>query len=207
MNLPIRINPASPVLVAMVALLALPARAEIYAGTALVDITPSAGVRTVGYLAAEPTSGVQDPITARILVLKSGKTSVAMVVWDLCISISPWLHAKIAELGIDQLLLLSTQTRTAAASVLLRLAVEARTGREPWKAEVAPSGDPACTRGTWRLFPDAPSNEGQSTQGRYLTVWKHQVDGAWKSVVQLSPPSSPDVITRIRAPVPPAPTP
>jgi hypothetical protein len=86
------------------------ASAEISAGIAVVDITPPAGGHSEGYAPKETTDGVHDPITARVLVLKSDQTSIAIVVWDLCVFNSPWLHHQLAELGIDQLLLLNTHT-------------------------------------------------------------------------------------------------
>jgi neutral ceramidase len=86
------------------------AQAEISAGIAVVDITPPAGGLTAGYAPVIPTDGIHDPITARVLVLQSGQTSVAIVVWDLCVFNSPWLHEHLAETGIDRLLLLNTHT-------------------------------------------------------------------------------------------------
>ncbi len=85
---------------------------EILAGIAVADLTPPAGGHSVGYAPPPVTDGVQYPITARVLVLQSPKTSVAIVVWDLCVATSPWLHAHIRELGIDHLLLLNTHSHT-----------------------------------------------------------------------------------------------
>jgi len=88
------------------------APAGISAGLAVVDITPPLGGERMGYEAPPPSDGVQYPITARVLVLESGGTSVAIVVWDLCVTTSPWLHARMPELGIGQLLLLNTHTHS-----------------------------------------------------------------------------------------------
>ena len=90
---------------------ALPA-AEIEAGIANVDITPPIGGRTTGYSNSPPTDGVHDRISARILYLKSGQTNLALVVMDLCIFNSPLLHEQVAELGVDQLLLMNTHTHS-----------------------------------------------------------------------------------------------
>jgi neutral ceramidase len=86
------------------------AAAEISAGVAMADITPPIGGRTTGYASAQPTDGVHDPLSARVLVLKSSQTTVAIVVWDLCVFNSPWLFERMPELGIDRLLLLNTHT-------------------------------------------------------------------------------------------------
>ena len=86
------------------------APAGISAGIAVVDLTPPTGGQTTGYTTAQPTDGVHDPITARVLVLQSAQTSVAIVVWDLCVFNSPWLHAHLPEAGVDRLLLLNTHT-------------------------------------------------------------------------------------------------
>lgn len=93
--------------------LALPAlSAAISAGIAVVDLTPPLGGERLGYGSPLPSDGVNHPITARVLVLESGGTSVAIVTWDLCVANSPWLHAQMADLGIDQLLLLNTHTHS-----------------------------------------------------------------------------------------------
>lgn len=84
--------------------------AEIQAGIAQVDITPPLGGKTVGYSSAGTTDGVHDEISARILVLKSSDTTIAVVTFDLCIFNSPWLHDQMPALGVDRLLLLNTHT-------------------------------------------------------------------------------------------------
>ena len=84
--------------------------AEIQVGISQVDITPPTGGRTTGYSAAQPTDGIHDPLSARVLFLKSDATTVALVSWDLCVINSPWLFEQIKELGIDHLLLANTHT-------------------------------------------------------------------------------------------------
>ena len=91
----------------------LPAASSgISAGIAVVDITPPLGGQRLGYASPPPSDGVNHPITARVLVLASGETTVALVTWDLCVAGSPWLHAQMKELGIDQLLLHNTHTHS-----------------------------------------------------------------------------------------------
>jgi hypothetical protein len=84
--------------------------AGIRAGVARVDITPPAGGLTAGYAGAPPTDGVHDPLSARVLVLASGKSTAALVVCDLCTFNSKWLHEQMPALGIDRLLFLNTHT-------------------------------------------------------------------------------------------------
>jgi neutral ceramidase len=89
---------------------AAPAFATISAGISVVDITPPLGGQTVGYGTGKPTDGINYPITARVLLLESGGKVTALVVWDLCVSTSPWLQAQMADLGIERLLLFNTHT-------------------------------------------------------------------------------------------------
>ena len=84
--------------------------AGIQVGLAQVDITPPTGGRTTGYAAAQPTDGVHDPLSARVMFLKSDTVAVALVSWDLCVINSPWLFERVKELGIDHLLLANTHT-------------------------------------------------------------------------------------------------
>ncbi|WP_152054490.1 neutral/alkaline non-lysosomal ceramidase N-terminal domain-containing protein, partial [Tautonia marina] len=83
---------------------------DIRAGVARVDITPPIGGPTAGYSSAEPTDGIHDRIDARVLVLESSSTTIALVACDLCVFNSPWLHEQMPELGIDRLLLINTHT-------------------------------------------------------------------------------------------------
>ena len=84
--------------------------ADISAGVAVVDINPPIGGQIRGYGSPLPTDGINDPLTARVLVLESSDTTVAIVTWDLCVATSRSLHARVAELGSDRLLLLNTHT-------------------------------------------------------------------------------------------------
>ncbi len=86
--------------------------AEIQAGLAKVDITPPIGGKTTGYAAAQPTDGIHDPVSVRVLVLKSEDICIAWVVCDLCIFNSKWLHEQMPAIGIDQLLVMNTHTHS-----------------------------------------------------------------------------------------------
>ena len=85
-------------------------RAEIRVGLAKADITPPTGGLTTGYSSAQPTDGIYDPVTARVIVLASASETLAMVVCDLCVYNSENLHSQMAELGVDRLLLMNTHT-------------------------------------------------------------------------------------------------
>jgi hypothetical protein len=85
-------------------------RGEIHVGLAQVDITPPVGGLTTGYSSAKPTDGVHDPVSARVMVLECEQTCVALVVCDLCIYNSEWLHQQMTSFDVDQLLLLNTHT-------------------------------------------------------------------------------------------------
>lgn len=87
-------------------------RAEILVGLSQTDITPPPGGLTTGYASAQPTNGIHDPVTARVVLLKSNQSYVALVSCDLCIFNSPWLHEQMPELGIDRLLLANTHTHS-----------------------------------------------------------------------------------------------
>ena len=91
-------------------LMTSPAAAEIQVGLSQVDITPPTGGRTTGYSAAQPTDGIHDPLSARVVFLKSDATTIALVSWDLCVINSPWLFEQAKALGIDHLLLANTHT-------------------------------------------------------------------------------------------------
>lgn len=84
--------------------------AEIRVGLSQVDITPPIGGLTTGYSSAKPTEAVHDPVSARVMVLESDQECVAMVVCDLCVYNSAWLHEQMAAIGVDRLLLMNTHT-------------------------------------------------------------------------------------------------
>jgi hypothetical protein len=105
-------RPISLLAVVLLGLASVPGlqAANIRAGIARVDITPPTGGLTAGYAGAPPTDGVHDPLSARVLVLASDKSTVALAVCDLCTFNSAWLHEQMPALGIDRLLLLNTHT-------------------------------------------------------------------------------------------------
>ncbi len=83
----------------------------IQAGTAQVEITPPIGIPMWGYASrTEGAQSVHDPLMAKVLILQSTETTVAIVSWDVCEFQSPWLHDQMQSIGIDHLLLLCSHT-------------------------------------------------------------------------------------------------
>ena len=54
-------------------------------GVAEVDITPPVGVPLMGSLKPRNSIGIQDPLYAKAIVLRSGRTTIAYVLLDLCV--------------------------------------------------------------------------------------------------------------------------
>ena len=65
---------------------------------------------TLSGSSAKPTDGVHDPVSARVMVLESDQQCIALVVCDLCVYNSAWLHKQMAAIGVDRLLLMNTHT-------------------------------------------------------------------------------------------------
>ncbi len=123
--------------------------AQIEVGLAQVDITPPAGGLTTGYASAKPTDGVHDPVSARILLLKSKQSYLALVSCDLCIFNSAWLHEQVVSLGIDRLLLMNTHTHAGP-----KLSQEDfPTPEEPWRETVEKRILQAIRQAQTSLFP------------------------------------------------------
>ncbi len=61
---------------------------------------------------------------------------------------------------------------------------------EPERADIARSGDLGWTIGSYvLLLPDADGTEQRRT-GTYVSIWRRQVSGAWKVVMDLGNPAS-----------------
>jgi ketosteroid isomerase-like protein len=56
---------------------------------------------------------------------------------------------------------------------------------QPVKVEVAQSGDLGYTYGTYQLTMNDPAGNPVTDRGKYITVWKKQADGSWKSVADM----------------------
>lgn len=144
---------------------------EIQAGLARTDITPPIGGRTRGYSSAQPTDGVHDPVTASVLYLKSKDASVAIVVWDLCVFNSAWLHEQREGLGIDHLLLANTHTHAGP-----HLGEGFPSEEDPWHREIEKRVLEAVQQAKDNLFPASFSaGEGELQLGYNRLV--RQPDG------------------------------
>jgi neutral ceramidase len=94
------------------------ARAELLAGVARVEITPSALMPMYGYANRKcgPANGTHDPLFAKALVLQAGESRLAIVTLDLGSIVSPNLPREVAaKLGIPVLLLAASHTHSAPA--------------------------------------------------------------------------------------------
>ncbi len=89
------------------------AKSELFAGTAKIDITPAAG--SAINLVGQPLKP-NEPLYARVLVLKDQRTSVAIVTLDLIVFASKKVieNAK-AKWGVEHVILSATHTHAAAA--------------------------------------------------------------------------------------------
>jgi neutral ceramidase len=104
---------------------------QIQVGLSQADITPPPGGKTTGYSSAKPTDGVHDPVTARVVLLKSESCTIALVSCDLCIYNSARLHEQMADLGIDRLLLHNTHTHAGP-----KMDEDFPSAEEPWRDTV-----------------------------------------------------------------------
>jgi hypothetical protein len=94
------------------------AAAELKAGVARVEITPSTFMPMYGYANRKcgPANGTHDPLFAKVLVLESGGSKIAIVTADLGSLVSENLRRDVAsKLGIPLLLLSVSHTHSAPA--------------------------------------------------------------------------------------------
>lgn len=85
------------------------------AGVAKAEITPSESMPMYGYSnrACGPSNGVHDPLMAKVLILESALTRMAIVTLDLGSIVSAKLHQRVAEeLKIPVLLLAASHTHS-----------------------------------------------------------------------------------------------
>lgn len=93
------------------------AEVELLAGVARVEITPSAPTQMAGYASRKClAAAAHDPLYAKVLVLATGQTRMAIVTTDLLSFDSPWLRTEVADkLGIPLLLLSASHTHSGPA--------------------------------------------------------------------------------------------
>ena len=90
--------------------------AELKAGVARVEITPSTSMPMYGYAKRKcgPASGTHDPLFAKVLVLEAGDSRMALVTADLGSLVSETLRRDVdSKLGIPVLLLSASHTHSA----------------------------------------------------------------------------------------------
>ena len=61
--------------------------------------------------------------------------------------------------------------------------------------EIEPTGETACEIGRYALRLTSPSGTGVVDRGRYLLVYRHEADGAWRRAAETFNPG--DVPTRV----------
>jgi len=97
------------------------AGASLKAGVAKVEITPPTGLRMYGFASRKGTStGILDPLFARVLVLEAGEKRLALVVSDLGRPFGPALLARLRETakqtsGMSYVLVAATHTHSGPA--------------------------------------------------------------------------------------------
>jgi len=64
---------------------------------------------------------------------------------------------------------------------------------KPMRAEVAQSRELGWTWGKYTLEKQLPSGEHVLSYGKYLNIWKKQIDGKWKVLVDIGNQSPPPV--------------
>src|SRR5690242_18464748 len=91
------------------------AEVELKAGVARVDITPTTLMQMYGYANRKcgPANGTHDPLFAKVLVLATGESRMAIVTLDLGSIVSQNLEREVAaKLGIPVLLLSASHTHS-----------------------------------------------------------------------------------------------
>src|SRR6266542_4384841 len=102
----------------LVAVCVRAADVQLDAGVARVEITPSSFMQMYGYANRRcgPANGTHDPLFAKVLVLSTGESRVAIVTLDLGSIVSENLKREVAsKLGIPVLLLAAAHTHSAPA--------------------------------------------------------------------------------------------
>ncbi len=111
-------------LVTVACLLSQTASADFVAGAAKVDITPEAGVSLDGSISKNgPVTSVHDPLHARALVLGDGRTKIAIVVVDQCMTAreifdrAKEIASKATDIRADRMLMAATHTHAAPRTI------------------------------------------------------------------------------------------
>ncbi|MBI3209778.1 MAG: neutral/alkaline non-lysosomal ceramidase N-terminal domain-containing protein [Candidatus Solibacter usitatus] len=131
------------------------------AGVARIEITPAEFMPMYGYANRRcgPANGVHDPLFAKVVVLQSALTRVAIVTADLGSYVSDALRQDVAEkLGIPSLLLAASHTHSAPFFLPQSLTPTSALGSEPptaaaYRAELDRKVFDAVKRASESMFP------------------------------------------------------
>ena len=135
---------------------ASPSAAELRAGIARVEITPSTFMPMYGYANRKcgPANGTHDPLFAKVLVLDAGGSRMALVTADLGSLVSDTLRREVAaKLGIPVLLLSASHTHSAPAFLPFGSAPAADDGARAYLAEVERKMFGAIETASRSMFP------------------------------------------------------
>ena len=140
--------------------LALPATAhaaaELKAGTARVEITPSTSMQMYGYANRKcgPSNGTHDSLFAKVLVLEAGDSRMALVTSDLGSLVSENLRRDVAsKLDIPVLLLSASHTHSAPAFLPFGSAPASGAEAQTYLAEIERKIFAAIQEASRSMFP------------------------------------------------------
>jgi hypothetical protein len=128
----------------------------LMAGVARVEITPAGSMPMYGYANRKcgPSSGTHDPLMAKVLVLESGGTRVALVTADVGSLVTDTLRRDVASrLGIPTLLLAASHTHSAPSFLPFGSAPATSEEGRAYLTEIERSIFDAIAEATRAMFP------------------------------------------------------
>ncbi len=149
--------------------------AGLRAGTAEVEITAPVGYPMAGYGARKDVStGVHDPLFARVLVLKTEQTSVALVSLDMALFFSNRVFTEAKEkYGIDHVIVSCTHTHSGAMPKVSGIFDFESFLKDPWYRRTEDTIIAAIGKASLNLF-DARAGAGRGSV--YLGHNRRQVN-------------------------------
>ncbi|MEW5977712.1 MAG: neutral/alkaline non-lysosomal ceramidase N-terminal domain-containing protein [Acidobacteriota bacterium] len=121
--------------------------AAVWAGVAVVDITPPAGGTLAGYQSGRTSERVHDRLFARVLLLQAEEMSLVVVNSDLHRMRLPSLVDRIRrELGMAHIILSATHSHSAPV-------LDGESGENPWTGKTENQIFEAVRQARQRLFP------------------------------------------------------
>lgn len=121
----------------------------IRVGLSKIEITPPVGGKMSGYAGRGSSTGLHDPLFAKVVYFQSGDTRLALVSWEVCEFQSPWLRKQLEAIGIPNLLLCSTHTH--AGPNLNQLDFPSK--EKPWRRTVEERILDAVKKAREKTFP------------------------------------------------------